>query len=134
VFSYNHGDSFAQITDGTSNTLLTAELLVGRPGSMRGVVAYDEGPVFMQYYPPNDSTPDLMRWCDSEDKIAGASAPCVDTLTQLNMVLQTARSNHVGGVVTSRCDGSANLISDGVDLLVWRALGTPRGDEVVSLP
>lgn len=134
VFSYNHGDKFSQITDGTSNTLLTAELIIGGPCSIRGVFAYDEGPVFMQFQLPNDTTPDHVRWCDDQDKIPGAKAGCDGTESRLNMILHTARSYHVGGVVTSRCDGSANLISDGVDLLVWRALGTPRGDEVVTLP
>lgn len=137
VFSYNHGDKFGQITDGTSNTLLTAELIVGGPCSIRGVFAYDEGPVFMQFYLPNDTTPDVVNWCDDQDnavKNPGAKAPCNDIAPGLNMILHTARSYHVGGVVTSRCDGSANLISDGVDLVVWRALGTPRGDEVVALP
>jgi prepilin-type N-terminal cleavage/methylation domain-containing protein len=136
VFSYNHGDDFRQITDGTSNTLLTAELIIGGPCSIRGVFAYDEGPVFMQHHLPNDSTPDHVRWCDDQDNQAknpGAKAPCSPGAA-LNMILHTARSYHVGGVVASRCDGSANLISDGVDLVVWRALGTPRGDEVVSLP
>jgi hypothetical protein len=136
VFSYNHGDEFGQITDGTSNTLLTAELIIGGPCSIRGVFAYDEGPVFMQFYLPNDTTPDHVRWCDEQDdqaKNPGTKAPCSGGAA-MNMILHTARSYHVGGVVTSRCDGSANLISDGIDLVVWRALGTPRGDEVVALP
>lgn len=135
VFSYNHGDDFRQITDGTSNTLLTAELIIGGPCSIRGVFAYDEGPVFMQFYLPNATNPDHVRWCDDQDNQAknpSANAPCSPGAA-MNMILHTARSYHVGGVVTSRCDGSANLISDGIDLLVWRALGTPRGDEVVSL-
>lgn len=137
VFSYNHGDKFGQITDGTSNTLLTAELIIGGPRSIRGTFAYDEGPVFMQYYLPNSTSADVVRWCDDQDNQAknpAALAPCLETAPNLNMILHSARSYHVGGVVTSRCDGSANLISDDVDLVVWRALGTPRGDEVVTLP
>jgi prepilin-type N-terminal cleavage/methylation domain-containing protein len=134
VFSYNHGDKFAQITDGTSNTLLTAEIIPGGVCSIRGAFAYDEGPVFMQYRLPNDPTPDLVRWCDATDKLPGALAPCEDSVTQLNMVLHTARSLHPGGLVISMCDGSTNFIADGIDLLVWRYLGTPRGDEPVSLP
>jgi prepilin-type N-terminal cleavage/methylation domain-containing protein len=134
VFSYNHGDKFSQITDGTSNTLLTAELIAGGVGSMRGVIAYDEGPVFQQFYLPNDPTPDVVRWCDEADKLPGAPAPCAAIAPRLNMILHTARSSHVGGVITGRCDGSADLTADNIDLLVWRALGTPRGEEVIALP
>jgi prepilin-type N-terminal cleavage/methylation domain-containing protein len=42
----------------------------------------------------------------------------------------TARSQHTGGVNASRMDGSAGLVSDNVDLRVWRALGTAAGREV----
>jgi prepilin-type N-terminal cleavage/methylation domain-containing protein len=129
VFSYNHGDKFSQITDGTSKTLLTAELIAGGPCSIRAVFAYDEGPVFMQFYRPNDPTPDLVRWCDSADKQIGAIAPCIDSLTRLNMVLHTSRSSHSGGVVVGMCDASVRFMSDDVTLFAWRAMGTPRGEE-----
>jgi hypothetical protein len=134
VFTYNHGDSFKQITDGTSNTLLTAEIVAGGVCSIRGAIAYDEGPVFMQFYLPNDTTPDRVNWCDEQDQLPNAKAPCVRDAPMLNMILHTARSWHAGGVVTSRCDGSSAIINDNIDLVVWRALGTPRGDEVVQLP
>jgi hypothetical protein len=134
VFSYNHGDKFGQITDGTSNTLLTAEIIPGGVCSIRGAFAYDEGPVFMQYLLPNDPTPDLVRWCDDEDQIPGAAAPCVKLQLNLNMVLHTARSLHPGGLVISMCDGSAKFVADGIDLVVWRAAGTPRGEETYAFP
>lgn len=134
VFAYNHGDKISQITDGTSNTLLTAELIIGGPCTIRGNFCYDEGPVFMQFYLPNDTTPDVVRWCDPEDKIPGAAAPCIDSLTKLNMVLHTSRSNHPGAVVAGLCDGSARVVNDSIDLDVWRAAGTPRGEEALSLP
>jgi hypothetical protein len=129
VFSYNHGDKFGQITDGTSHTLLTAEIIAGGVCSIRGVVAYDEGPVIMQHYPPNDRTPDLVRWCDNEDKLPTALAPCVASLTKLNMILHTSRSQHPGGVVATMCDASVRMINDDIELRVWRAIGTPRGNE-----
>jgi hypothetical protein len=134
VFSYNHGDKFSQITDGTSNTLLTSELIAGGVCTFRGMFAYDEGPVFMQFYLPNDRTPDLVRGCDLTDKIPGAPAPCIDSVSMLNMVLHTSRSMHPGSVVIGMCDGSGRALSDTVDLFVWRALGTPRGEEVVAIP
>ena len=134
VFSYNHGDKFGQITDGTSNTLLTSELVAGGTCTVRGEFAYDEGPVFMQFYQPNDKTPDLVRWCDLEDTLPGTVAPCVASVTTLNMVLHTSRSMHPGSVVIGLCDGSGRALSEDIELFVWRALGTPRGDEVISLP
>jgi prepilin-type N-terminal cleavage/methylation domain-containing protein len=132
VFSYNHGDKLGQITDGTSHTLLTSEIIAGGVCSIRGVVAYDEGPVIMQYYLPNDRTPDLVRWCDTADTAPGAIAPCVASLTRLNMILHTSRSLHPGGVIASMCDGSVTMIRDDIELRVWRALGTPRGDEAYA--
>jgi prepilin-type N-terminal cleavage/methylation domain-containing protein len=136
VFSYNHGDEFRQITDGTSNTLLTSEIVPGGVCSIRGAFAYDEGPVFMQFYTPNNPTPDFVRWCDASDKIAGVTAaPCTDVgAGTLNQILHTSRSFHTGVVVAGLCDGSSRAINEDVDLVVWRALGTPRGDEAVALP
>ena len=134
VFSYNHGDKFGQITDGTSNTLLTSELIIGGPCTIRGNFCYDEGPVFMQYYLPNDTTPDLVRWCDPQDRSPDAPSPCLQLNLPLNMVLHTSRSMHPGSVVTSMCDGSSRIVNDNVDLAVWRAAGSPRGDETLTLP
>jgi prepilin-type N-terminal cleavage/methylation domain-containing protein len=136
VFAYNHGDKFGQITDGTSNTLLTSEIIPGGVCTIRGAFAYDEGPVFMQFYRPNDPTPDFIRWCDAEDKIVGVSAaPCTDVgAGTLNQVLHTSRSYHSNIVIVSLCDGSTRPVNDDVDLVVWRAMGTPRGEETISLP
>jgi prepilin-type N-terminal cleavage/methylation domain-containing protein len=134
VFAYNHGDKFGQITDGTSNTLATSELIAGDVCSVRGEFAYDEGPVFMQFYPPNDKTPDLVRWCEGEDKLPDAAAPCVNPGLPLNQILHTSRSMHPSVVVIGMCDGSGRALADGVDLFVWRAMGTPRGDETFAMP
>lgn len=134
VFGYNHGDKLSQITDGTSNTLLTSELLIGGVCSIRGNFSYDEGPVFMQFYRPNDSTPDEVRWCDDEDLQPGARAPCIEPGLNLNQVLHTSRSAHPSVVIASTCDGATHVVSDSIDLAVWRALGSPQGDETVALP
>jgi prepilin-type N-terminal cleavage/methylation domain-containing protein len=44
-----------------------------------------------------------------------------------------ARSSHTGGVNATRGDGSITFISQGIDVLVWRSLGTRNGGEVVSV-
>lgn len=133
VFGYNHGDKLGQITDGTSNTLLTSELIMGGVCTIRGNFSYDEGPVFMQFYRPNDTAPDEVRWCDPQDKLPGAIAPCIEPGLPLNMVLHTSRSMHPSIVVASMCDGSTHIINDSIELEVWRALGSPRGEESVAI-
>jgi prepilin-type N-terminal cleavage/methylation domain-containing protein len=131
VFQYNKSLSFKKIGDGTSDTLLTAEIIPGGVCTIRGCIAYDEGPLFMVNYSPNDRTPDLVRWCDASDSNIGR-APCSYSVSQLNMVRHTARSWHLGGLNAGLCDGSVHFISDKVALLVWQALGTPNGKESVS--
>jgi prepilin-type N-terminal cleavage/methylation domain-containing protein/prepilin-type processing-associated H-X9-DG protein len=46
----------------------------------------------------------------------------------------SARSQHTGGVNASMGDGSVKFVSDGIDVVVWRAAGTRANGEVVSLP
>jgi prepilin-type processing-associated H-X9-DG protein len=45
----------------------------------------------------------------------------------------TARSYHAGGVNAAMMDGSVRMISNDVQLDVWRALSTRAGSEVASL-
>ncbi len=75
VFDKNHGARIADIHDGTSNTLLVSEIIPGGRCTIRGAHIYDEGPVIMQDYGPNDLTPDLVRMCDASDANSPV-APC----------------------------------------------------------
>ena len=43
-----------------------------------------------------------------------------------------ARSYHHGGVNTLFCDGGVRFVRDSIGGVVWRGLGTPNGNEVVS--
>ena len=134
IFDLNYGISLEQIHDGTTNTLMMAEIIPGGVCSNRGTWWNDEGPVFMQVYVPNDPTPDLQRVgrCDAEDQIPGALAPCVGVLSQRNLIVNTARSCHPGGVMTAMCDGSVQFTNSGVSLATWKALGTPGGGETIT--
>lgn len=132
VFGLNFGVRMRDITDGTSNTLVTAELICGQRCTIRGTHSYDEGPVFMQDHTPNVLTPDLVRWCDQADRSPGAIAPCMNSLTQTNMVIHTSRSMHPGGIYAGLCDGSARFVGDSIDLNTWQYMGTPAGGEVID--
>lgn len=43
-----------------------------------------------------------------------------------------ARSNHTGGVQMLRCDGSVQFVSETVDLVIWRGVGTRSGGEILG--
>jgi prepilin-type N-terminal cleavage/methylation domain-containing protein/prepilin-type processing-associated H-X9-DG protein len=46
---------------------------------------------------------------------------------------RAARSRHPGGVNVAMADGSVRFMEDSIDLNVWRALSTRRGNEVVEV-
>ena len=137
VFAYNYGARFADIRDGSSQTLLLSETTAGRGCSIFGIFYHPEGCCFMQNYTPNDPTPDLTRWCSEED---GTSTParCLQGdhpfggSVNTNQTLATSRSMHPGGVTAALCDGSTRFVADTIALDVWQALGTPDGGEPIS--
>lgn len=64
-------------------------------------------------------------------------APCNDlpNLATARVASHNAsRSRHPGGVNVVMCDSSAHFVNDDVDILVWRAMSTMAGNEVVELP
>lgn len=130
IFSYNWGARIEDITDGTSNTVATSELVVGVGCTIRGTHSYDEGPLYMHDYSPNDTTPDQVRWCSDADLVS-PRAPCIK-ITKQNMMLHTSRSHHAGGVNAGLCDGSVRFISETISLPIWHAIGTPDGGEVIA--
>jgi hypothetical protein len=129
VLWYNWGARPKDITDGTAQTMLMSEMIVGIGCTIRGTHSYDEGAVYMHNYTPNDPTPDQERWCSGMDP---PQAACVSISTP-NMVLHTARSYHPGGALSAGCDGSVHFIAESIDLPTWQALGTSKGAEVISL-
>ena len=135
VFGYNKGYAIREITDGTSQTMLVAEIIVGQdPITVRGTHSYDEGPFYMASYAPNDRTPDVIRECgpeDDADKTENPIAPCVYDSNAKNNLIHTSRSLHPGGVNAGLCDGSVRFISDEISLLVWQYLATPACGEIV---
>ena len=126
------GASLAEITDGTSNTILLSELRGGHKGTIRGARVYGyEGPLFMASYCPNDRTPDI-GLCDPEDSGPGAESPCITGTGDYTSIVYTSRSAHPGGVVTALFDGSVRFASDTITLRLWQYLAIP--DDDIPLP
>ena len=116
--------SLSQITDGSSKTLLMAEVrfptaeLLDPHRDSRGVGLSDFiTPFFTAAAPPNSGT-DMVERCG--DQSIGACS----TASTLSTVQQIARSKHGGGVNAAFCDGSVQWIPDSIQPGVWQELST----------
>jgi len=126
---------FRDIPDGTSHTLMLAEVIQGQgegPNDLRGFSWWGYAAGFETFLPPNASQPDVMQsagYCNNDHP---RNPPCIGPHSQSQPMTMAARSRHAGGVQTANCDGSVRFISNNVDLNVWRALSTTDGGETVS--
>ncbi len=120
------------ITDGTSSTLLMSELVQGKGTDLRGFSWWGDGSHFETLLLPNSKDPDQVASnCTSEP---AANLPCVvapTTGTAWRMTV-ASRSRHTGGVQSVLCDGSVRFVSENVDKLTWRALGSSEDAQVVG--
>jgi prepilin-type N-terminal cleavage/methylation domain-containing protein/prepilin-type processing-associated H-X9-DG protein len=126
------------IADGTSTTLMAAEINQGQDQDFRGLTWWGEGSGFTVYRTPNSPDPDYIA--------NGSGAPgCVPTSqNSLNADCRAfpspnpnwnqfaARSRHSGGVNAVMSDGSVRFYTNGITWAVWQALGTMLGGEAVG--
>jgi len=139
-FRGNRSAPLSAFTDGTSNTVMLAEVIIG-PNAAGG--AYDHrGDIFNDdynctmfhtYTPPNSKIPDQMGgdtngrpWCSYG--LLPNTPPCTGGAIPFN----AARSRHPGGVNALFGDGSVKFIKESIAIDVWRAVGSMQGAEVVS--
>ncbi len=120
--------TLVQITDGTSNTLLMAEVLVAKDDNQwdgRGDFLNDDGAFtnhqFMTVNTPNGGT-------DVNQCVAAADPymPCTNSSSGVN---GAARSRHPGGAHALFADGTVRFIANSIDINSWRALGTRDGSD-----
>jgi prepilin-type N-terminal cleavage/methylation domain-containing protein len=126
--------SFAEILDGTSSTLLAAEVIQGQGADLRGFTWYGPTSGFNTYLAPNSGLPDVLEnpaYCVYP---LGTNPPCATALSTGDQTyVLAARSLHPGGgVMVLLADGSCRFVRNQINLAVWRALGTTRGGEVID--
>src|SRR5262249_40689666 len=155
------GVSITSVGDGTSNTAMMSESLLGDgpesftgsiPGNPQTVYAYPAG------QPLNDANcAAATQWnvsnrrgfmwatgeirCGSYTHSPLPNAPTPDCVTndltpgpgQYTAVgFRTARSRHSGGINLLLGDGSVRFVSNGISLTTWRSLATRNGGEVLG--
>lgn len=162
VFFADSRVRLSHINDGTSNTAAISESLLGEAGSMVTGRSEPPGGPDVHYRNLafglaiseancaaattwNQSDPRQFSWYSGEIRCASynhyngpntkeydcvANAP--ESLGYIASGWKAARSRHPGGVNLLRCDGSTNFVSEAIDLMVWRALATRQGREVIG--
>ncbi|HZZ26913.1 MAG TPA: DUF1559 domain-containing protein [Pirellulales bacterium] len=144
--------SLGKIPDGTSHTLLMAEVrTIKRDSNWGGPISEIEtalgGQTFEGYLLPNDTKGDYANRVPctggggsgtysilTTQELDGVP-PCTctggDPAARSNVDIETfaARSKHQGGVNVSFCDGSTHFVTDVIDINVWRSLSSAEGGE-----
>ncbi len=121
--------SLQSITDGLSNTMLMSEVKQSVEDGhfdFRGDILNDDVGC-AQYMTVNTPNAGVDRQVCVSDRVT--PAPCLHTYNGTNFI--SARSYHTGGVQVLFADGSAHFISDAIDLLTWRAMGSIAGEETL---
>lgn len=124
---------FREITDGLSKTLLASETVQGEQGTdgdSRALTWWGFGAGFQTFDPPNTSLPDFTQGPNSCNP--GAPNPPCAKEGAGGTARAAARSRHTGGINVAMCDGSVHFVIDDIDLTVWRASSTTKGEEVTS--
>jgi len=134
-FAVGWGAKISQITDGTSNTFAMMEMLqtpseegaVDRRGRIwNHVPGCYQITTFLQ---PNSQDQDISVCVDLKD----INLPCKKSFTE-NLMRLGSRSRHPGGVLVVLCDGSAHLVNDSIEPLIWKSLSSIDGGEIAQLP
>ena len=149
------------IADGTSNTAMMSESLLGEgqenasgslPGNPQTVYAYPRGKPLTEANCAaatewNVSNRRGFMWATGEIRCASynhyllPNSPTPDCVTNdLNpgegqytaVGFRAARSRHSGGVNLLLGDGSVRFVNNGISLPTWRALATRSGGEVLG--
>jgi prepilin-type N-terminal cleavage/methylation domain-containing protein/prepilin-type processing-associated H-X9-DG protein len=126
------------ISDGTSNTLMTAEVRIGQGQDFRGLTWWAEGSGFTTYRTPNSPLEDYISNGSGPPGCVPpaqnpSNAPCqAMPIPGVNLNVFAARSRHSGGVNVGMCDGSTRFVSNNIAWDTWQALGTSQGGEVLG--
>jgi prepilin-type processing-associated H-X9-DG protein len=131
--SYPLTTTFADIIDGTSNTVALSETVQGVGDDWRGIIWYGIFCFFNTNQSPNTMMPDILR-----DGTLHTRHPMMDRNTtggdpDGGYLRLSARSWHVGGVNAALADGSVRFVRDQINLNIWRAVGSTNGNEIESL-
>jgi len=137
MFSMNSRTNLRDVTDGTSNTIMAAEV-VGRAQEATGTYwgcpgCYWLGGAWGEFgfttrEPPNTSIADRSYLCRTEND---PQAPCT-SVGGTDPHTNYARSKHVGGVHCLLADGAVRFVSDNINRVTFQNLGSMSDGQVIG--
>jgi prepilin-type N-terminal cleavage/methylation domain-containing protein/prepilin-type processing-associated H-X9-DG protein len=123
----------AEITDGTSNTLMLGEVVQGRGSDLRGFSWWGGAAGFVTFLTPNTTSPDIVTGGNCNTPVANPqNPPCTTTSTPARPRMMGSRSRHPNGVQVAYCDGHVAFVTNNISYNTWQAVGTASGYDVVS--
>jgi prepilin-type N-terminal cleavage/methylation domain-containing protein/prepilin-type processing-associated H-X9-DG protein len=138
-FTYRTGTPISKIVDGTSNTMMWAEIIspTDSPSGWDGPLAETQiatgGQAFEAWYTPNAKQNDeVVRQCPTTFLNGIYGCTVVGQAGQEGIQEMIAKSRHSGGINVGFCDGSVRFIKDSINRITYRALSSSAGSEVVS--
>ncbi|MFN3153365.1 DUF1559 domain-containing protein [Bremerella sp.] len=138
LFWHQSDTNFADIVDGTSNTMLLSEVIIrgsSNTGGWGGGGGYWGGGRwggfgYIALETPNpDTIPDQIYSCKRTDF---PRSPCISLTGSGGVAEIYARSYHPGGVLTCMADGSVTFTTETIQRATYRAMATRIGGEVLS--
>jgi prepilin-type processing-associated H-X9-DG protein len=130
-FRFNNPQRLTDIADGTSTTLMVAEVIQGQGNDVRGYTWWGDAGGIVTSLLPNDPSGDNVN--NSYCTTAAPNPPAQNCGTQTgNPIIRAfaARSRHGQGVNVALCDGSCRFVANSVAISTWQALGTSQGGDI----
>ncbi|WP_165227376.1 DUF1559 family PulG-like putative transporter [Aquisphaera insulae] len=157
----NSSTTFASLVDGSSNTALVGESLIGSNSNIppaagapnpqeiavqipSGISGFADTFSYIPMTTTECTASTSYRWDRQTNWLEGdyrhtmynhyltPNSGTYDCLRGPHHGWRAARSRHPGGVNTLFADGGVRFVKNSVNLATWRALGTSAGGEVVS--
>ena len=136
----NSRTRFGEIHDGTSKTIFLSEHIAARPDpgvddtgdfDVRAYWSDSFGASFSGMFTPNSSIGDACMSNCHDQPDNGTPAQPLRT-PYWGHWANAARSRHPGGVNTARIDGSVDFMSETIDIVLWQAMLSMDGGELVE--
>jgi type II secretory pathway pseudopilin PulG len=155
AFAVNSALRYADMLDGSTNTMLVSECLIGSPIRYYASDVEEYGKCIDKA--DNDPVPFPipargMSWLFGQHNQVWTYSTLDNPNDKIQAVYEceldftfgpdgsrtgpvgrfSARSRHPGGVQRLNGDGSVAFTSDSIDSALWKALGTPAGEEILD--